>query len=86
MRTFNMGIGLIAAIPAAKFTKAKLCWTAPKKNSMSSGESPKAIESSLPLVFRGAKAPEVFLVGFCGMTQVVPFHKALERRVFCEAS
>jgi phosphoribosylformylglycinamidine cyclo-ligase len=23
MRTFNMGIGLIAAIPAAKFTRAK---------------------------------------------------------------
>jgi phosphoribosylformylglycinamidine cyclo-ligase len=23
MRTFNMGVGLIAAIPAAKFTRAK---------------------------------------------------------------
>ena len=46
MRTFNMGIGLIAVIPAAKFPRAKPCSTAPKKNSTSLAASSKATATS----------------------------------------
>ena len=42
MRTFNMGVGLIAAIPAEKFKRVKTCSTARKRSSTSSAASSRA--------------------------------------------